>query len=220
VDYLFRRPRARPSGRAGKPTFHAFWARDARARSRSAAEKAAFERLMDLSWTGSARTRAPHLPLRALRAHRAGPAHGPPRNPRGRRGPAPARATCSSISTASSPGCARVRRELLDQAPRALVPLHARDRPARRRPRHRRLRGLAAGGGRGRATTTRPCARSSATTATTSCRPCCSATGWRAGGWSWPRAWARLCRVPCPSPAKPRRISPKPWPAFRPSPIA
>ena len=135
----------------GKPTFHAFWARDAEGKVTRAAEKRAFERAHG-SLHGSARqgSEHPHLPLRAVRADRPRPAHGPARDPRGRGGPAAPRRRARRSLRSRPPGRARVGRELLDQAARAPLPVHARDRPARRRSRDRRLRGLAAGGRRSR----------------------------------------------------------------------
>ncbi len=48
VDYLFGVLEPGLPGADGKPTFHAFWARDAEGKVTLAAEKSAFERLMDL----------------------------------------------------------------------------------------------------------------------------------------------------------------------------
>ena len=101
-----------------------------------------------------------------------------------------------------APGHPRVGRELLDQAARAAVRVHARGRPAGRRLEHRRVRGLARAGRRASGDAgRRSSARSRATTATTSSRPGACATGWRRSGRSSPRRSARPCRGPRPSPA-------------------
>ena len=152
-----RRPGARPARRraASRPSTR-FWARDDDGRVTLDAEKRAFERLMDLFMDRlAARPDDPHLPLRAVRADRARPAHGPARHPRGRGRPPAARRRARRPLPRRPPGRARVGRELLDQAARAPVRLHARDRPARRGLVDRRVRGLAAASAGRPGTTTR-----------------------------------------------------------------
>ena len=140
----------------------------------------------------TARLRAPHrlhhgaararpddarLPLRAVRADRAQAADGPLRDARGRGRPPAARRRDGRPPARRPAVAARVGRELLDQEDGGVLRVRARDRPARRRVEHRRVRD--SGSSSARASGPRPTTStaSSATTATTSSATCGCATG-------------------------------------------
>ena len=111
-------PDAGPSTRAAIPKFHAFWSRDPAGNVTLAAEKAAFERLVDLSGRAAGcGSIAPRLPLRGVREDRPGPPRAAPRDPRGRGRPAPEGARPGGPLPRRAAGDPGQRRELLDQAP-------------------------------------------------------------------------------------------------------
>ena len=86
---------------------------------------------------------APRLPLRAVRADRPEAADGPLRHARGGGRSAAARGRHGRPAAGRPPVAARLGRELLDQEDGGVLRLHPRDRPARRRLEHRRLRAMA-----------------------------------------------------------------------------
>ena len=150
-------------------TFHAFWSRDESGEFSLDGERRAFEPVIDFIVE---RLRAdPNLHIyhyAAVRADRAQAADGPLRHARGRGRRAAARRGPRRPAARGPPVAPGLGRELLDQEDGAVLRLRARDRPARRRLEHRRVRAVARAR-RGRAA--RPpttSTGSSATTATTS----------------------------------------------------
>ena len=199
LDYLFGAPRHRrhASTRSGRATTRDEFTLDG--------ERRAFERLIDLDH-GSARRRPDdaRLPLRAVRADRAQAADGPLRDARGRGRPAAPRGRPRRPAARRPPVAPGLGRELLDQEDGGVLRLRPRDRPARRRVEHRRLRAVARarrGRAAGRRTTS---SGSSATTATTSSATSGCATGWRAGATEL----ARQTGLRRAAPDRPRRAAP------------
>ena len=147
TDPRWAATRRRPGRRADAapvPRFVAFWSRDAEGLVTLAAEKAAFERLVDFLIDRLDADPTLHVYHYAAYEKTAlGAARPAPRDARGGgrpaapgprpRGPLPRR-------PAGDPG---QRRELLDQAPRAPLRPHPRGRPQGRGEQHRRVRDLA-----------------------------------------------------------------------------
>ena len=131
------------------------------------------------------------LPLRAVRADRAQAADGPLRHARGGGRSAAARRRARRPVPRRPPVAARVGRELLDQEAGAVLRVRARDRPARRRLEHRRLRGVARAR-RGRAAGGRPSRPDRALQPRRRRQqPRGCATGWRASASSSPTPTGR-----------------------------
>ena len=217
LDYLFgileprlaRRPALGGSDGAPIPAFHAFWSLDDDGQVTWAAEKAAFERLIDLIIDRLERDPALHVyHYAAVRADRAQAARAAPRHARGGGRPAaPGRRARRPVPgrPAGHPGAAsRATRS------RSIEPLYEFEREVDlqgRRLEHRRLRDMArarreATGEDGDASST----GSRATTATTSSATGGCATGSRSVGATSRRA--RAASLPRPDDRRRRRVAP------------
>ena len=185
VEYLFGvlepgLPETDPRGRTrGRPcVFHEIWSRDDGGQVTWAAEKAAFERLVDLLIARLDADPALHVYHYAAYERTAlGPAGAAPRDARGGgRSAAPRRRPRRPVPgrPAGHPG---ERRELLDQAPRAAVRLDARGRAEAPAEASSRSRRGSSGRGDGDRSARRSSTGSPATTATT------SSSNWRLRDW-------------------------------------